>query len=680
MVSVLNDLRDHLAGINGAPVAVDVNDHQFTLPASDLLRALGPVDYEGTWCYPIGTPSNLQYPPPSERYPNIIWVQTNYVGAFYKLNGTPSRHTGSDLDESGYLDVGEYLHAITRGHVIYASLIPAPSTWGNVLVIRYELPEGGYFYARFAHLNSMAVEVGQDVIPGQIIGEVGNIGMPTVPHLHWDITKPNDDLLAQNPLDWPSSRFDDAGALAFIKLHYVDPGTFIRAYLVPAPPKPEPAGEWMRVDTAALNYRNGKGTAATIMGHLHQDTLARINGSEEISGNLWGQITECLDAPEAIGYWLARNLMRLDAPVETVKRYVQIAGLNIRLTTHIVSTNIIGSLTLNALIDVSAATIVAEDYIWRQYKDGWVADAKQDGTWRGLLDRPFDPPVSLRNRIGVHVHSTNAPNADVLAMAQEGLLAGVTGLNNAGLINLLVDIVPYVVGRLCLTDHDPMPPIRGSFSDEQLGWDWYYQRGGNFPLYDYIEQLDRKIIIQGVCEQNHPDDGLFYIGFMKAAEKDGRKVVIFNDSVGNPWDSDARNGFGIWRRRIATGCLRHCKANGHFVGYHGYGKPDEYPGSAIGDDEAWKLYGGRVLEAYAITLEDSRPPILYTEAGTNRANYMGPDFTVTDMHGYQTRLADNPYVKAVMYWELGGRGDRSFDRSCMDAAIPQITAYLRTRR
>lgn len=259
-------------------------------------------------------------------------------------------------------------------------------------------------------------------------------------------------------------------------------------------------------------------------------------------------------------------------------------------------------------------------------------------------------------------------------------LTGATVLNNPELANALVAAgVRYVVGRLCLSNSDPMPPIQGKPADEQLGHDWYWQRGGSYPLRDYIEQLDKRVIVQGVNEQNHPNDSWFYTGFMKAAVADGRKVVVFNDSVGNPWDSDSRNGFGTWRRRIDSGCLRLCKQLSMYVGYHGYGKPDEYPGSAPGDEAAWQLYGGRVLEAYKITPEDSQPDILYTECGTFRANYMGVDFTLTDLRGYQERLRNTP-VKAIMYWEAGGRGDATFERSCLDPALDAIAAWLRTLR
>lgn len=260
-------------------------------------------------------------------------------------------------------------------------------------------------------------------------------------------------------------------------------------------------------------------------------------------------------------------------------------------------------------------------------------------------------------------------------------LTGATILNNEGLANALVASgVPYVVGRLCLTDHDPQPPIRGDKSDVQLARDWYYQRGGNFPLRNYVESLDKRVIVQVANEQNHPNDGWFYTGLIQTAQADGRRVVIFNDSVGNPGDGHEVDGRFIsdtWQRRIDVGVLRLCKQTQNYVGYHGYGKPEDYPGSAIGDDDAWKWYGGRILQAYKTTPADSQADILYTECGTFRASYQGIDFTLADMRGYNTRLQGTP-VKCVMYWEAGGRGDRTFDRSCLDPALPAIAGLLRS--
>jgi len=67
---------------------------------------------------------------------------------------------------------------------------------GQVVTVDYEI--GGFgnyviikhkhgFYTRYAHLQSFRVQKGQKVQQGQIIGYIGNTGLSTGPHLHYEV-------------------------------------------------------------------------------------------------------------------------------------------------------------------------------------------------------------------------------------------------------------------------------------------------------------------------------------------------------------------------------------------------------------------------------------------------------------------------------------------------------------
>jgi murein DD-endopeptidase MepM/ murein hydrolase activator NlpD len=57
------------------------------------------------------------------------------------------------------------------------------SGFGNYIIIKHK--HG--FYTRYAHLQSFRVQKGQKVQQGQLIGYIGNTGLTTGPHLHYEV-------------------------------------------------------------------------------------------------------------------------------------------------------------------------------------------------------------------------------------------------------------------------------------------------------------------------------------------------------------------------------------------------------------------------------------------------------------------------------------------------------------
>ena len=113
-----------------------------------------------------------------------------------KLNDEDRIFVGDPQDVNSYFAYGEDLLAVGEGRVVAAVdkfedqipgefpvNIPLDEADGNYVVIDL----GGGNYAFYAHMikGSVAVEVGDFVTRGQVIGLLGNTGNSIVPHLHF---------------------------------------------------------------------------------------------------------------------------------------------------------------------------------------------------------------------------------------------------------------------------------------------------------------------------------------------------------------------------------------------------------------------------------------------------------------------------------------------------------------
>lgn len=86
---------------------------------------------------------------------------------------------------------GSPVYATGDAVVIYTGY----STYGNVIY----LDHGFGFETRYAHLTKYIVEPGQVIKRGQIIGYVGNTGLSSGPHLHYEVHYKN---IAINPINF----------------------------------------------------------------------------------------------------------------------------------------------------------------------------------------------------------------------------------------------------------------------------------------------------------------------------------------------------------------------------------------------------------------------------------------------------------------------------------------------
>lgn len=94
-------------------------------------------------------------------------------------------HQGIDIVAKS----GTAVSAIASGTVIVAD---ERGDRGKVIVIKHER-NGQFLFSTYAHLSSLAVKVGQAVSEGEKIGEVGDTGNATGPHLHFQLERNQDD-------------------------------------------------------------------------------------------------------------------------------------------------------------------------------------------------------------------------------------------------------------------------------------------------------------------------------------------------------------------------------------------------------------------------------------------------------------------------------------------------------
>lgn len=115
--------------------------------------------------------TDFLWPVPGSRHITSFFGTRNI-----EIYGYERQHTGIDI--SAATDAG--VLAIGSGTVLVSTY---DGGWGHYIIINH----GNNIISLYAHLNSRAVARGETVTRGQPIGAVGNTGISSAPHLHFEL-------------------------------------------------------------------------------------------------------------------------------------------------------------------------------------------------------------------------------------------------------------------------------------------------------------------------------------------------------------------------------------------------------------------------------------------------------------------------------------------------------------
>ena len=121
----------------------------------------------GTWVWPLSVPP---------------WnFGDGYGPRINPVTGLPSFHYGIDINGAGI--TGEDILAASNG-IVRAINTSISHSYGVYVHIEHD-DGSGTFYAHMVS-GSITVNIGDSVIAGQKLGEVGDTGLVTGPHLHFN--------------------------------------------------------------------------------------------------------------------------------------------------------------------------------------------------------------------------------------------------------------------------------------------------------------------------------------------------------------------------------------------------------------------------------------------------------------------------------------------------------------
>lgn len=169
-----DEIQAFVASGATGPGALDRPETYDVASMADIAAESGVTQFAGTW---VNDPEGvIQWP-----FPVGVPISAAYGSNTY-LSQFSSPHRGVDLTPG----LGAEVHVIAAGTVRIAT--EAGGDYGVTVVVDHVI-DGQLVSTRYAHMlrGSLQVAVGDTVTAGQVIGQVGQTGKATGPHLHFEV-------------------------------------------------------------------------------------------------------------------------------------------------------------------------------------------------------------------------------------------------------------------------------------------------------------------------------------------------------------------------------------------------------------------------------------------------------------------------------------------------------------
>jgi murein DD-endopeptidase MepM/ murein hydrolase activator NlpD len=135
----------------------------------------------------IGCQVYAQKDPPSMK-PIKAKMNSKFGLRYSPIYAANKMHTGVDFQAKH----GTPVYATSDGVILKTKC--NRGGYGNHIVIEHD----EHYSTLYAHLSKFAIEEGQKIQKGQLIGYVGSSGMATGPHLHYEVIENGKKVDPQN--------------------------------------------------------------------------------------------------------------------------------------------------------------------------------------------------------------------------------------------------------------------------------------------------------------------------------------------------------------------------------------------------------------------------------------------------------------------------------------------------